>query len=80
MTKIKAERLINLGEKLSRQPNAEAVTWLLLGAFSQTYVTNQGQTEQQDNLKHCEFSQKKNSSKAVDCKDRSETLTAKKHK
>ncbi|XP_063103001.1 uncharacterized protein LOC134475684 [Cavia porcellus] len=73
-TETKGNGLINLEKEIKKQSNIEAVTWLLLGAFSQLYVSNGEQRAQEDNLQCCEFGQKENSRKAVDCKDRVEIL------
>ncbi|XP_063116892.1 uncharacterized protein LOC134478699 [Cavia porcellus] len=75
-TETKGNGLITLEKEISKQLNVGAVTWLLLGAFSQLYVANQEQRAHQDTLQYCKFGQKGNFRNAVDCKDRVETLIA----
>lgn len=42
-TEIKGSRLIYLVEEISRQPDVEAVAWVLLGDYIQVYIENQEQ-------------------------------------
>ncbi|XP_063111415.1 uncharacterized protein LOC106028966 [Cavia porcellus] len=73
-TETKGNGLINLEKEIKKQSNIKAVAWLMLGAFSKLYVSNQEHRAQQDNVQCCEFGPKENSRKAVDCKDRVEIL------
>lgn len=41
--------------EVSRQPNIQAVAWVLLGTFSQFYIENQEQMEQVSDFKSFEF-------------------------
>lgn len=66
-TKIKVSGLINVVEKISRQPNNQVVAWVLLGSLGQLYIVTQEQGAQLNDLKSSEVSQR--GSKVLACKE-----------
>lgn len=65
---IKGGWLINLVEEISKQLSVQAVTWLLLAAFSQILSEYQDQTAELNILKNCGGGSKKESTYKVGAK------------
>lgn len=57
--KLTLREKTNLTEETSRKSNVEAVTWIMLGAFSQLYLENEEQGTQENNFKSSSLTRKK---------------------